>query len=438
MLLAAVLTVNVYRAATQSITLDEAFTYEHFVAPPFYQVMTSYTANHHVLNSLLAKVSTGIFGVSEFTLRIPSLLGGLIYLLAVRAIVLYVFSAEWAIAAFALLSLNPLITDYLIAARGYGLALGFLMAALLFFLKPAWYRGGISMGLTLAANLAFVIPVAAVGCMVALSASGRKQIGRFLERVLVPAVVIPFVAYVVPLSRTNPTHFYWGATSLADSLDSLVFISFMRNPPPFAVEVAHVLELLALLTLIGSAVAAFVLMQRKQRTPLEQLMAMNGGAMAVSLGVTWLLFVAAGVNYPYTRTGVYWPAMLTLGGVALADRFVRWRALRWSALVLSALCVILFLRGFEVSYFQEWRFDAGAKRIAGLILRQGGRGKVRIACSGLLAHSLRYYRDRNGAQWDIIPLPKADADFHVLMTDDFFPGLPVRYQDPVSKVVVLE
>ncbi len=437
-LLASVLAVNVYRAATQSITVDEAFTHEHFVAPPFYKVMTSYDPNHHVLNSLLAKVSTGLFGVSELTLRIPSLAGGLIYLLAVRAIVLYAFSAEWAIAAFALLSLNPFITDYLIAARGYGLALGFLMAALWFFFNSAWYRGGICLGLALAANLTFLVPVIALGGMVALFGTGRKLFGRFLERVLVPAAVIPFVAYVVPLSHTNPTQFYWGAKSMIDAMDSFVFISFMRNPPPFAVEVAHVVELLGLVTLVASAVAAIMLTRRETRTPLEQLLVLTGGAMGVCLGMTWLMFVAAGVNYPFTRTGVYWPAMLTLAGVALADRFLRGRALRWPALLLSAVCVSLFLRGFEVDYFQEWQFDAGAKRVAALILKQGGRGKVRIACSGLLIHSLRFYGERNGALWDINPDPKADADFHVLMTDDFWPGMRVRYRDPVSEVVVLE
>jgi hypothetical protein len=117
---------------------------------------------------------------------------------------------------------------------------------------------------------------------------------------------------------------------------------------------------------------------------------------------------------------------------------MRRRALRLGALLLSALCLFLFLRGFEVGYFQEWQFDAGAKRIASLILELRGRGKVRIACSGLLTHSLKFYRDRNGAQWEINGVPKADADFHVLMPDDFWPGMRVRYEDPVSKVVVLE
>ena len=57
LLLGGVFAVNIYRAATQGVTIDEAFTYQHFVAPPLAQVMTSYDVNHHVLNSLLAAVT---------------------------------------------------------------------------------------------------------------------------------------------------------------------------------------------------------------------------------------------------------------------------------------------------------------------------------------------------------------------------------------------
>lgn len=71
--------VNVYRAETQSITVDEAFTHTRFVVPPFAAMHTFYDAGNHVLNTLLAKLSVSLFGVSELALRLPSLLGGLLY-----------------------------------------------------------------------------------------------------------------------------------------------------------------------------------------------------------------------------------------------------------------------------------------------------------------------------------------------------------------------
>ena len=47
----AVVGLNIYRAASQSITVDEAFTYNEFVAPPLLKTLASYDANNHILFS---------------------------------------------------------------------------------------------------------------------------------------------------------------------------------------------------------------------------------------------------------------------------------------------------------------------------------------------------------------------------------------------------
>jgi hypothetical protein len=52
---------NGYRAYSQSITIDEAYTYLSFVRPPLHQILTTYDANHHILHSLLCKVTVGCF-----------------------------------------------------------------------------------------------------------------------------------------------------------------------------------------------------------------------------------------------------------------------------------------------------------------------------------------------------------------------------------------
>src|SRR5262245_56059542 len=78
-LLVAVSGMNIYRASTQSITIDEARTYLAFVKPPVRQILTTYEANNHVLHSLMCKASIGMFGLSELTLRIPGLIGGILY-----------------------------------------------------------------------------------------------------------------------------------------------------------------------------------------------------------------------------------------------------------------------------------------------------------------------------------------------------------------------
>ncbi|HEV2690858.1 MAG TPA: hypothetical protein VGV35_20020 [Bryobacteraceae bacterium] len=436
LLLAAVFALCVYRAATQAIVLDEAFTYTYFVKPPFAQMMTTYNTNDHIPNSLLAKATMGLFGMSEFTLRIPTLLCCLVYLFALRAIALAAFSGEWAVVTFALLSLHPLVLDLMSAARGYGPALAFLIAALWFLLRKEWAGSGLCLGLSTAANLAFLCPVGALGAMAALADTAKKTFGRFIDLVCIPAAVIPFVLYIVPLSRANPDQFQFGAPTMAEALESYIELSFMDKWPPFPGLVVPGFEILTVLILAGSAAAWVYLFRKRDGEPVDRLILLNGGALLAGVLATWVAHVTAGAGYPWTRTGVFWPVMITLGGMALLYRFVQWRALRWVALALASLCLIHFVRELRVDYFQEWKYDSGSKRIANVILRDGGKGKVRVVTGPLLQFSLGFYRDMYRADWEIVEDAKATGDYYVFKPEDARAELRVFYKDAVSGVVV--
>ncbi|HMC62894.1 MAG TPA: hypothetical protein VKJ01_27120, partial [Candidatus Solibacter sp.] len=82
-LLLALFAVTVYRAATQSITPPEAATYNRFVGPNLQEALALTTSNNHVLNTLLARISTSIFHLTDLSLRLPGLLGGALYFWAV-------------------------------------------------------------------------------------------------------------------------------------------------------------------------------------------------------------------------------------------------------------------------------------------------------------------------------------------------------------------
>src|SRR5438874_9715791 len=79
-LLGAILIANVYRASTQSVTHDEAVTYESFLAQKQYRIFTRFDANHHLLHTHLCFLTTFLFGASELSMRLPSLCGGVLYL----------------------------------------------------------------------------------------------------------------------------------------------------------------------------------------------------------------------------------------------------------------------------------------------------------------------------------------------------------------------
>src|ERR1700746_3455277 len=75
LILIALSVTNLYRANTQSITCDEAYSYQLWGSRPWSHMFDPSDASNHVLQTLLSKASVAIFGLSEFALRLPTLLG---------------------------------------------------------------------------------------------------------------------------------------------------------------------------------------------------------------------------------------------------------------------------------------------------------------------------------------------------------------------------
>lgn len=71
----------IIRAVLIPITYDEAATFFHYVhIGTFWPGEAHWDANNHILNSWLTWLSYTAFGNSEFILRIPNVLAGLLYL----------------------------------------------------------------------------------------------------------------------------------------------------------------------------------------------------------------------------------------------------------------------------------------------------------------------------------------------------------------------
>src|SRR5262249_18328303 len=124
--LLAVFAWNVYRARAPPVTCDEAPTYPWDLrpGPPTIPSGRRLEPNNHILHTLLVWADVQLFGLSQLSLRLVSLAGGLVYLVAARRLCLLLCGPRaLALLGFLLLTLNPLVLDFLVAARGYGLGL---------------------------------------------------------------------------------------------------------------------------------------------------------------------------------------------------------------------------------------------------------------------------------------------------------------------------
>ena len=147
LLLLAVFAVNLYRAATQSITTPEAITFDRWVRPPLRDILPQpYDPDNHLLNTLLIKRSVALFRLSEFSFRLPSLLGGALYLWAAYRLSRRLLgTGPLFLAGVALLILHP-----------PNLALAFYLWAIELMLAGSLNLAGICLGLSAPADLAFL------------------------------------------------------------------------------------------------------------------------------------------------------------------------------------------------------------------------------------------------------------------------------------------
>src|SRR4051794_25452928 len=224
-LLTVVLALCVYRARTQSFTVDESWVFNSFVNQDLAVMGHTYDAVNHVLHTLLMKLSRQFLGTGELALRLPSIAGACLYAVAVYKLTRLVLGGWTQLLAVALLTLHPLVLDFMVAARGYGLAVALFTLALYcaivyqvrgFPLK--WLSfAGILAGLSISANLVMLVPAVGLGLML-LALAARNGLGSLwtvIDRYGGPAVVTAFLILIVPLLPARPSDFYVGADSMA-------------------------------------------------------------------------------------------------------------------------------------------------------------------------------------------------------------------------------
>lgn len=433
---------NVYRAWAQSVTIDEARNYNLFISEPLSRMFAVHDAANHVLQTLLSKISIGVFGLSEFTLRLPSVLGGLLYLVSCYRLSRYLFGTGWMLTLSVLaLGVNPAVLDYLSAARGYGLGLGLLMWAfthlVLYFGdqdERRLFKAGIGLGLSVAATLVFLYPAVALAAIVTgiLAIEGRR-FWVAVDEFVGPGIITAFVVLVLPLSHAKRADFFYGVSTLTDFVSGLVHMSYYHSPRVWAVGRflpdfgswyvviwAGIVPAFLLATLVAGAIVARRWVRSRQFAAVEkkdQAVLLLGGTMALVL----VMIVAArhlfGVLYPSGRTGIYWVPLMTLAGLLLIGR----KYVKFPALVFAVFSVLMFAVGITIDCYPEWIAERKTKEVMRLIeARHGGR-EVRLGTSWPLEAGSNFYRRRFRMGW-MKPVERngadGDFDYYYLLAGD--------------------
>jgi hypothetical protein len=489
-LLAFLLATNIYRARTQSITIDEAYTYNHFVKTPHNPATTGpFNVN---LNMLLARISSRAFGASEFSLRLPSVLAGLVYFYAVLQLCRLLFGdSPWLLLAVALNCLNPYVLDYLSAARGYGMGIACWMLGTYYVarwvlegtgagLAPAentqLIKAGMAFGLSVASHISEIFAVASLEAAFVLIFLGDRLavrdfrgafrfVTRDVAQLCLTTALFASAILWVPLQYFQQGAIDGVVDRYKNGIRALVsaFVLYKKtilNEWDGWQGILFRLSWWLLVALLaGLAIAAAQILHRWSRTgALSELKPPD--RFLLLLSITLLLTFFLLWIEPQIFHHDYWSErrlLFTLPLVFTAcTLWLRWlfeqgklhRAVAYTGMTLVLFLVCNFVLEFNVESYYGWQFDAAAKKVALMIRERHSREPkrpVKVGVSTLMSESLNFYRLVLPMDWMAEVTrdsPECYFDYYYVESWDFEGlkrfGLQELYRDPVAGTVLAE
>lgn len=391
----------IYRAIHLGFTHDEALTYTVVRG----EVMWRYTANNHWLNTLLMKWSWPVFGVSEWSLRLPNILAFLLYAWAGKRIfykegksmILYIFF-------FAALLANQFVLDFFGLARGYGLAEGFFALALSYLFPWVQHKRVqdqikllLCLILSFYANFSFLIPIAVIGGLSFLFTWDWQVLRkRSFKNPLIPYVIaavlfLPGLKALFGLSESG--QLYIGQTS--NFIDTTFFSYLMMVVSGYnktlGVNWFYVLHFCLLLF-------GLILGWKDRKLLLSSLIIIGTGVMII------LFHIFLKMNYPVERTIIYFYPLFLVFYYHLLTTQAGLNILIWPSRILIIGMILLqfvsFSEQVNLDYALTWRDNGDTKSILeDLEEYRTPNDTISLGIPWYLEPTVNFYRKNNRLHW---------------------------------------
>ena len=467
------ITYTSYRAATLSITHDEAIIYGFTTKYSALDIYNYVIAQDHMLNTLLIKWSRDVFPDSDLTIRLPNLIGHLLYIIFTIALVWRWKDKHLRIAGFIILNFNPYLLDFFSIARGYGLSVSLMMVSIYF-----GYGYGVSKKLyRLALSLLFAILsvltvytllnyfFALIGVVLLLLVFDwltgyYKFNARALARSALTIILLLLAAWFLylklddPISRVQNKEFIYvdaGRNLIEGTIRPVVFRSIYNVDPGLIVGVISY-------TIIGLYALAFFWMigysLKKNFSFINRLIFFSFfliSIVALSIQLQHELF---NIRFLSNRTATFLIPLICLLLLGTLQELRQFKNLRIPAVVLSYLLAGLFIFNTALSanfsYYLEWKYDADTKQMLMDLQSEVGPDPsepVKLGIVWIHEPVINYYRKNCNLDW----LQKVDQkgyagdfDYYYLFDVDSvrskldFTKTTLVKEYPVSKNILLK
>ena len=408
-----------YRSFALSMTHDESNTYMWFneisVWSCFFSKDCWPNANNHLLNTFLYQISIAIFGHHTWSIRLPNVLGHLLFLVySIQLIKLYKPVLPIALASFFIINGNPYLLDFFSLARGYGLSVSMAMISIFYLLRfeqskqinavfVGFFFGMLAvMANFVAFNFWMGICVAFSIMLLVLKLNDAISWKRLFSIISIPLVgsAILIAALIKPIQFLEETgDFGFGMPTLISGLKTMVQNSFYGalylGQSTF--EIALWAYVMVMLFAIGLAI--YFLIKNDSRE-------LSRHFVFISLVLFCCLFImqiqnlALGTQFPDHRKTVTWILIssLTLFYLLLILEKVnlknRWITPISGVLVSFAMIYHLFRVG-NLTYSLEWFYDMSTKSVVEFLEENipEDQQPAMLAANWVFTPTLLYYHD---------------------------------------------
>ena len=464
----------IQKAVTSTFTHDESFTYNRFVTAPLADIFSYKVAspNNHLLNTLLMKFLSWVFGSPVIILRLPNLLA-LAGFLGFTLLLLRKLEPWVMLPVFALATCNPYLLDFFALARGNGLSYCFLVTSIFFLVRYTSRPGyGNYLWSVLFACLGVLSHFTMLNYLLALVAT--VNLWHLLEcrvngelystktRVLARINLINLVVFVVlGLILAGPVRklvvadqFFYGGESgfWHDTVGSLAETFF------YGAGYAHwgkiLIQILVVAVMVPAAVILAVMFLKKSKALLheDRILLLVFLLLMLTVLINVSQFYLLGTKLLIRRYGLLFVPMFMLCLGFLVAKLYREMNAKFIPLTLAMLlaiaAVVHTFAVFSSTTFLDWNYDKESGHVLALLGKEvrlhEHPGPVTLAISWPFEPTLNFYRETGGMTW-LKPVtrdgPSIAAGYYYVFREDItlIPlrgGLPVILFDDGKTVLV--
>ncbi|MFH1782843.1 MAG: glycosyltransferase family 39 protein [Candidatus Omnitrophota bacterium] len=437
--MAAVFLYTCIRAYSLSLVHDESLTYLLHVKASFWEIITygrGIRTNNHLLNTLLIKLFTYLFGISEFVIRTPALIGHGLYLVGIYKILNLFLKRQSLLIGILLLTLHPFMLDFFSCARGYSLGLGFLIFGIYYTFKrigqdkPSQYSliAIVFVFLSVLSHLSFVPIFLSMICILALLES-RDQISLIKQKQPAASIIKPLfknfflpviilmsllaVIYKGPIAKMKEAgEFAWEGVTYGfwkSTIASLIKVT-LYNKDYFSSNLLFEIGLGIIILLI---ISLFVLFYRSKKKEFNldnrYLLWITLLLIICSLAVTLPVILFVG-DYPTGRAAIYFIPIFLIFSLILWKnfKFIQIRSARILINILSCLMTLVLLVHFagclNFTHYFMWKTDADVKEMMKYLIeinkdKHLKDNSVRMGIHWIYDPCINFYKVRYGLRW---------------------------------------